>query len=171
MTTILVLPISINHQMETWQHWRKQRLTLRHCDFLSCSSSLPFTISSPLSTPPSLPRFPGCWANTMFSLQDHKTYPSSASPTHTHSSPPTLCSLSQSLLCCWVGLKGKENWLTHRLFIDHPFFLPLSLFFFGFLCSDQSIYTVSKSSQRRVQDGDLVWLTLRGVVKRRGGNG
>lgn len=53
---------------------------------------------------------------------------------HLHPLPfllhPTLLSLSslfQSLLCCWAGLKGKENWLTHRLFIDQPFFLPLSV--------------------------------------------
>lgn len=39
----------------------------------------------------------------------------------------SVSSLSQSLLCCWAGLKGKENRLTHRLFIDQPFFLPLSV--------------------------------------------
>lgn len=48
------------------------------------------------NTPPSLP-------------------PSSASlpsPTPSYLPPPPLlpaCSLSQSLLCCWAGLKGKEN--------------------------------------------------------------
>lgn len=106
-----------------------------------------------------LPVCPACCSTPPF------LPPSSASPPPpTYSSHPPVCSLSQSLLCCWAGLKGKENWLTHRLFIDHPFFLSLSLclvFFLTFsavLC----VFTgpVSKSSGRRVRGWKnvLLWI-------------
>lgn len=98
----------------------------------------------------------------------------STSSTHPLLHPP-VCSLSQSLLCCWAGLKDKENWLTHWLFIDHPFFLSLYLLFSGFLCNALCVYRACVKVFREeslgmekcaARDWVLVWLAGRGVVIR-----
>lgn len=95
-----------------------------------------------------LPVCPACCSTPPF------LPPSSASPPPpTYSSHPPVCSLSQSLLCCWAGLKGKENWLTHRLFIDHPFFLSLSVLFFFWLSLQCSVYL--QALCQSLQGGEL----------------
>lgn len=82
-----------------------------------------------------------------------RSTPPSFTSTHLlHPSLPPSRSLSQPLPCCWAGLRGRENRLTHRLFIDQPLFYPSSYvlcFLRIFLCSIGSVYWAGEPSQRR----------------------
>lgn len=71
-----------------------------------------------------------------------RSTPPSFTSTHLHPSLPPSRSPSQPLPCCWAGLRGKENCLTHRLFIDQPLFLSSSVLRFLqlFLRSVGSVY-------------------------------
>lgn len=97
-------------------------------------------------------------------------------PRPTHSADPSS-TYSQYSPCCWVGLKGKENVLTHQLFIEP--FLSLCFSTVNVRCIYRAGNEVSWDGNYEMEkcsagDWELVWQTkamecLKKSIERRKG--